>query len=658
MRRDVHAQNEVMGLAQKEHVAAGLVALRARRRSKLEVGAMTGNLYRVALSAALVATALWIAASHAAVSRPHSPARSSKTGLVATRGDMLIRDGQPFAIRGVNYYPKDYPWPRMWESYPRARPQIERELDIAHRLGIDTVRIFVPFDLFVGASAQANLANLRDFMDTLLSPREMLAIVTLFDFYADARRMSAHSGPPYSCEDYPASRDHIRAVVNALGNSNPSVLAWDIKNEPDRDYLYFGKADVAAWIEAMTGFTRELDPHHLVTVGVLGQLPPGRVWLPTVQMYTTADLAPPATPTPCANAAFGHDRHAGTPPKGPMDTAYDPAVVAELAPLVDLVSMHYYLPEGDFAAAVTALRERVGDKPIVIEEYGLHTLSNPALDASPHTETQQAAYFNSLMALSEANGLAGTMFWTLNDFSERLDGDPLREQCMGVLRNSRVGFCDHPNPRDYAAKPAAETVRRHFEHGVGYLDLFDGWVDPRTDMPPPGWTDNFAAGGAILRGLNPDRPVDDPLWGHEPGTVTFSKADRPGGADLGIASSPRLLRIDIDRHPYLIARVSSYTIRDRVNGSDAVLHIGVSDGARASRLITVTLTTPLPATFRADLRKPPAAWHGPHDFAIRLELVPQPGANGYSASYTLDWIAIADRSFVFLPVLSAAGPSP
>jgi hypothetical protein len=281
----------------------------------------------------------------------------------------------------------------------------------------------------------------------------------------------------------------------------------------------------------------------------------------------------------------------------------------------------------------------------VLEEFGLHTLATPSISCathpsdprcdSPHTETEQSAYFNALLSLSEAYGMAGYNYWTLNDFSHILSGTQESHHCQGVLRNSLVGMCEVTTTLDYTTKPAAETSRRHYADYVAYLDLFDSWVDPNTDEPPAGWTDNGFWGGVYLRGYSPTLQ----LWSHDLGKVALSKFVSNTVSITGTALSPSLVNVNVDRYPILAGQVYSYSIRDSLNGSNSILYVGVKEGSQITRLLTILPTTTLPYTFTIDLRQPPLNWGGSRTFSIALELVPQT-SDGYSAAYEFDWIAI------------------
>lgn len=270
-------------------------------------------------------------------------------GVVTPAGRHLMKDGVRFVVRGMNYYPRDHTWSRFWPQYWSAKDQIATELDIAQSLGVNTVRFFLPYRHFNSSPANAAyLGALQDFLGELQA-RSMLALPTLFDFYP------SDSPIPYQGGDYPACQDHISAVVGAVGVGNPVVVAWDIKNEPDRDY-FLGKPMVQSWLANMSAYLHAVAPGHLVTIGFYGADAGGTTFVPTVPW--------------------------------------------EMSSVVDIVSFHYFLPEYNYPTGIQAVRSLIGEKPMLLEEFGLHTLTSGVSD--PHTEVQQAAYYNALLSVSEA----------------------------------------------------------------------------------------------------------------------------------------------------------------------------------------------------------------------------------------------------------------
>jgi len=376
----------------------------------------------------------------------------------------------------------------------------------------------------------------------------------------------------------------------------------------------------------MISYTRQLDPNHLLTLGFYGAV----------------------GGSPCND------------PSAVNGLTYDPTIAAEFAPAVDFVSLHYFLSERCFEGDLQALQTKIGNKPLLLEEFGLHTLvepdpscqtnpSNPLCD-DPHTETEQAAYYNALLFLGEAYNLAGYLFWTLNDFSYILSNTQKSHHCQGVLHNSLVKICQQANPTNYNRKLAAGVAQHHYQEQVAYVDLFNGWVDLKVDAPPAGWRDNWQEGGALLRSYDPTNL----LWSQNLGNVAFTKFVSQSTSITGVALSPVLSNVNINLYPFLTGRVSNYSIRDSINGSNTILRIGVKESDQVTRLLTMTPNSHLPHCFRLDLRRPPTDWQGVHHFQIRLELVPEAGKNGYSAAYEFDWLAVESgvpENCIYLPII-------
>lgn len=156
-------------------------------------------------------------------------------------------------------------------------------------------------------------------------------------------------------------RLHLAGIVAPLA-AHPAVLAWDIKNEADRDAAFNTPARNEAWLRHMAAEVRRHDPHHLITVG----------WS-----------------TPQAAAAAPDD-------------------------FVDLVSFHYYGAAADYAAALAALHTAVGDKPLLLSEYGQSTWR--WLWPAGYLEAQQAGHIAAIRA-ANTRGTAGEVVWALYDFT-------------------------------------------------------------------------------------------------------------------------------------------------------------------------------------------------------------------------------------------------
>jgi hypothetical protein len=278
-----------------------------------------------------------------------APAAQPAAGFVGRAGTGLTLDGQPFRMAGINYYPQGQPWHAFWPGYDGAT--IDRDFGIIGGLGLNTVRVFVPFDGFGGASPDPVMLDRLDDLLARAQAHNLKVIVTLFDFRADYT--------PLHWAD--ADRQLAGLIPRFAGNA--AILAWDLKNEPDLDYKQ-GQDAVDLWLAHTLRLVRQLDPHHLVTIG----------WS-------------------------------------------NPADARGLATSVDFVSFHYYAAPDQFAAAYGALRAAVADRPIALTEFGLPTWNSPFFPGG-HTEAEQAAVVATVRQGLAQTDSAGYLAWTLYDFGQ------------------------------------------------------------------------------------------------------------------------------------------------------------------------------------------------------------------------------------------------
>jgi hypothetical protein len=214
----------------------------------------------------------------------------------------------PAAVRGMNYYPRDTPWAGFWAAFDAE--VVTADLDRIAELGLDSVRIFVPFAETDARHVRAEtLEPVVEFLD-LAEAQGIDVVVTLFDGRTD-HRPSRWDG----------DEAHLEGLTEVLAG-HPAIVMWDLKNEPDRDVGIHGvSADlVHAWLGHMARYLRSLDPATPITVG-----------------WATGEAA------------------AAAPPHG------------------DAVSFHHYFPAADLEPAVNAIREVAPDKPVLLTEFGLPT---------------------------------------------------------------------------------------------------------------------------------------------------------------------------------------------------------------------------------------------------------------------------------------------
>ncbi|MFC5048513.1 cellulase family glycosylhydrolase [Aquimarina hainanensis] len=171
----------------------------------------------------------------------------------AVKGDTLLVNNYPYTVKGINYYPKDAPWNMYGDTFDVE--VIEKDFEIIKEAGLNTIRIFVPYQEFGKEKVKIEkLEKLTKVLD-LAEKKAIKVVVTLFDFYGD-----------YSVLDWTVTHRHVEQLVRAY-KDHKAILAWDIKNEPDLDFDSRTKEAVVAWLREMIRQIRRYDPNHLITIG-------------------------------------------------------------------------------------------------------------------------------------------------------------------------------------------------------------------------------------------------------------------------------------------------------------------------------------------------------------------------------------------------------
>ena len=301
-------------------------------------------------NAEATATASWI--------DPAAPlptkAAAVDAALPTLRDGQLWIDNAPFTVAGINYYPQATPWTRFWRGYNGT--QIDHDLALVRTLGLNTVRIFISYADFGGPQVDPIMrAQLADFLNRAQRVG-LKVIVTLFDHHTDHHPAT-----------WAADARHLAELIPAFVD-NPTILAWDIKNEPDRDYGANTQPLVDGWLRFVARHVRWHDPNHLITIG----------WS-------------------------------------------NPEAATALTDLVDFVSFHYFDAPTAYRARVQALQARVGDQPVLLQEFTFSTWNSPFFPG--HTEPEQAAYYAAILGQHRQLPSLGYLVWTLYDF----DTIPLAE---------------------------------------------------------------------------------------------------------------------------------------------------------------------------------------------------------------------------------------
>jgi len=169
------------------------------------------------------------------------------------KGDQLYFKNRKFQIKGMNYYSQDSPWDMYGEAFDLSI--IQKDFDLLDTEGLNTVRIFVPYEDFGKADILPDrILKLKQVMDAAHNSN-IKVVLTLFDFYGD-----------YSVMDWTLTHEHARQLVQEL-KDHPALIAWDLKNEPDLDFESRGEGEVLHWLRSVIYQIRKADPEHLITIG-------------------------------------------------------------------------------------------------------------------------------------------------------------------------------------------------------------------------------------------------------------------------------------------------------------------------------------------------------------------------------------------------------
>ncbi|MEI6043126.1 MAG: cellulase family glycosylhydrolase [Chloroflexota bacterium] len=310
----------------------------------------------------------------------------------------LTLGGNSYRVAGINYYPQATPWDKFWPNY---NPDVtDQDFALIQSLKLNTIRIFIPFEQFGGAHLDKKMtAKLEDLL-TRAAKHQLKVIATLFDFRTD-----------YSLLLWPNADRQLEDLLTHF-QDNPTLLAWDLKNEPDLDYPVWGSGVVEAWLDHVIGMARRYDQHHLLTIG----------WS-------------------SLQAAIASDRNQLTQ--------------------LDFISFHYFAPASQLSNQYVALKALAPQKPLVMTEFGLPTW-NSFFFPNGHSEPEQAEYYADILNTLRSQESSGYLAWTLYDFSYvptsvagKLPWQNGPQQELGIFKSTNTAS---RNPKPAAALLAPDAA--------------------------------------------------------------------------------------------------------------------------------------------------------------------------------------------------------
>ena len=158
-----------------------------------------------------------------------------------------------FSIKGINYYPQKTPWLEFWNKYDKS--VVDKDFELIKNLGLNTVRIFLPYDNFGGAEVSLEKLNhLKTTLD-LAEKKSLKVILTFFDFYSN-----------YNIIDYSLCDRHLEQIISKV-KYHKAILQYDLKNEPDLDFKLANEKKVLDWLKFISEQIKLYDNNTPITIG-------------------------------------------------------------------------------------------------------------------------------------------------------------------------------------------------------------------------------------------------------------------------------------------------------------------------------------------------------------------------------------------------------
>lgn len=261
-----------------------------------------------------------------------------------------VDSGRTVQLWGVNY-DRDAAGQLIEDYWHDEWPRIVEDFQEMKALGANAVRVHLQLGRFMKAADEPNDENLARLAKLLGVAEEnrLYLIITGLGCYHKADVPAWYDRLPEP-ERWQVQAEFWKAVAGVCKDSR-AVFSYNLMNEPvlpgempatdwlgpplgDKHYVQRIALDLAgrsrehvakSWVTTLTGAIREVDPQHMITVGVI----------------------PWALVFPKAKPLF-----------------YSPAAGAPL----DYVSVHFYPERGQVDKAIEALRVYEVGKPLVVEE--------------------------------------------------------------------------------------------------------------------------------------------------------------------------------------------------------------------------------------------------------------------------------------------------
>ncbi|XP_059643772.1 mannan endo-1,4-beta-mannosidase 4-like [Cornus florida] len=221
----------------------------------------------------------------------HARASPDEGSFVGTSGTQFVLNGRPLYLNGFNAY-----WLMYMASDPSTNVKVTTTFQQATEYGMHVARTWAfsdggykPLQSFPGSYNEDMFKGL-DFVISEAGKNGVYLILSLVNNYNDfgGRKQyvqwARDRGQTLNNDDdfYTNSvvkgyyKNHVKTVLTRINSitgaaykDDPTILAWELMNEPRCQSDLSGNA-VQDWIREMAGHVKSIDKNHLLEVGLEG----------------------------------------------------------------------------------------------------------------------------------------------------------------------------------------------------------------------------------------------------------------------------------------------------------------------------------------------------------------------------------------------------
>ncbi len=168
--------------------------------------------------------------------------------------------GETYEIHGANYYPRDTPFGYfLTETDMEA---VQQELTLMRESGLNTLRVFLLYETLFTCTERGLQPNAESFqqLDALIAAAAAadFRVILVLNHVLDSTQPPVLSASAHTAQ--------TRFIVSRYAEE-PTLLAWDLRDNGDRDYSASSRQAVLTWLADMAVLVRSLDSRHPITAG-------------------------------------------------------------------------------------------------------------------------------------------------------------------------------------------------------------------------------------------------------------------------------------------------------------------------------------------------------------------------------------------------------